>query len=325
MNHPLRLLQAGLVLLTGLLFLPAAGALSAPLPVAYVEPSYPDRNLADLIVVKRLGAPQLLRGRSFDLEPGDQIFVQSKGIIVTVRYIATNAVVRVGHSDRNGPNQADLTVGPSSIQTLPDQIRAWFEEQLSSADHDGKPTPLASKGIVPTHTCFNETGRTDDPTRFDIPILAADKSQIVAGERALYISWQGGARPYSITLAEAETGRVVVQTTGVHEDCSARLPQTSLQSGRYTLTLTDANNVQLQLNTLVVMPVAPDMPAQLKAAALTEDTRQLYFATWLSVVDNGEWAFEAEQRVSAMDCRSQAVQDWLKRWGGGLSCDNVGG
>jgi hypothetical protein len=107
----------------------------------------------------------------------------------------------------------------------------------------------------------------------------------------------------------------------VRGTCAAYLPRTDLRPGHYQLTLTDAQNVKEQEDSLFVVAEAPAEPSELRDANLPEEARQLYTATWMTVLDGGEWAFEAQQRVAAMDCHSTAVQNWLRHWGGTMPCN----
>ena len=310
----------GLAVLMSAALSPMAVAAPSPRSVAFVEPSYPDGDLGTLIQVKRSGMPLPVSGKSVDLRPGDQIFVLKRETVVTVHYVASNAVVPVHHGDGLSANQADLTVGTSALPGLTEAAMAWFKDQLRPIDHDSRRTELASRVINVSQTCYNASGRTDDPTPFKVPSLSANRSQIVAGERALYVSWVGGANPFSVTLTKAETGQVIAHASASGEDCAVRLPRTHLQPGRYDLTVADANNVKEEEDSLFVTPDAPGMPDPLKIEDVPAEARDLYFATWLSVIDGGRWAFEAEQRVAAMDCRSVAVQDWLSQRGAKLIC-----
>jgi hypothetical protein len=293
-------------------------------PVAYVERFFPTgAQLSQLIQVERAGRLLRFEGNKLDLEPGDQIFVTNPNAVIVVRYIANNDPVTVRQSVRTGSTkeQADLTVGSSSLPGLKGELKAWFEDQLTGADRNGhKPLPAASKGVGAPGVCFNETGRTDDPMSFNVPILTAEKSQIVSGPRELFVSWRGGVPPFSVTFADAKTGAVIVRLADIHAACFARLPEKELAVGRYRLTVTDANNVKEEEDSLFVVDHSPSMPPELRDAPLADEARQLYFATWLSAIDDGEWAFEAQQRVAAMDCHSAAVQDWLRRWGSSTPC-----
>ncbi len=264
-----------------------------------------------------------MRGTKLDLEPGDQIFVTNPNAVIVVRYIANNDPVKVRQSVRIGSTkeQADLTVRSSSLPSLGGTLWTWFKDQLTGADRSGSVlSAAASKGVGASDACFNETGRSDDPTSFIIPILTADKSQIVSGPRELFVSWRGGAPPFSVALANAKTGVVIVRLADIHAACFARLPETDLAEGRYRLTVTDANNVKEEEDSLFVVDHSPSMPPELRDAPLADEARQLYFATWLWAIDDGEWAFEAQQRVAAMDCHSAAVQDWLRHWGSSTPC-----
>jgi hypothetical protein len=231
-----------------------------------------------------------------------------------VRMLATNKTVVLAKGEIQEFKQ-------SAVPGLPGSVWAWFIGVLRGSDQAGdSSTRTTASRAVNTGSCYNETGKTNEPVTFRIPILAASRSVLAAGNRAIFVSWQGGVPPFSVTLSAAETGKILAQTVGVRGTCAAYLPRTDLRPGHYHLTLTDAQNVKEQEDSLFVVAEAPAEPSELRDANLPEDARQIYAATWLGVLDGGKWAFEAQQRVAAMDCRSAAVQDWLRQWGSSTPC-----
>jgi len=235
-----------------------------------------------------------------------------------VRKLATNETIAVTFAMTKAEA---YKIPQSAVPGLPGSVWAWFIGVLRGSDQagDSKTATTASRGVN-TGSCYNETGKTNEPVTFQIPILAASRSVLAAGNRAIFVSWQGGVPPFSVTLSAAETGRILAQTVGVRGTCAAYLPSIDLGPGHYHLTLTDAQNVKEQEDNLFVVAEAPAEPRELRDANLPEDARQLYVATWLGVLDSGIWAFEAQQRVAAMDCRSAAVEDWLRQWGSSTPC-----
>jgi hypothetical protein len=295
--------------------------LAASDAVAYVERYFPAGDLGHVIRVERDGRTLRVSGTKLDLAAGDKIFITDRDALVVVRYIANNVPVEVRQNIRTATtDQADLTVGQSSLPGLTDSLRAWLEDQLTTASQQTKRRPVASRGVAVTSVCYNETGRTDDPIAFDVPVFQAQKSQIAAGIRSVFVSWQGGAQPYSVSLADAETNRVISELTGIKNSCATYLPTVDLKSGQYRLTVTDANNVKEEESNLFVVDASPQMPAPLLNAKLPDEARELYFATWLAAIDGGTWAFESQQQVARMNCHSAPVQDWLRRWGTPAPC-----
>jgi hypothetical protein len=249
------------------------------------------------------------------LLPGDQIVITRPGAVVIVRKLATNEIIAIG----TDATSLTYKLPQPAIPGLPKSVLAWFEGALRGAnqasDSNAMVTSRAVKG-----PCYNETGKTNEPVEFRIPVLVASRSVIAAGNRSLFVSWQGGVPPFSLTLSAAQTGTIVAQTADIRGSCAAYLPRTELRPGQYRLTLTDAHNIKEQEDSLFVVDEAPTEPRQLRDANLPEEARSIYAATWLAAWDRGSWAFEAQQRVAAMDCRSAAVQDWLQQWGSSIPC-----
>ena len=293
----------------------AAPPTDADAIVAYIDQIVPSgAQLAHIARITRHGKDP---DNPVTLYSSDQIVITQSDAALTVRMLATtkiDVVTYVVTKDR------PYTVPPRDLPGLQVPVAAWFMGVLRGADQAGNASALTASRAVNTGPCYNETGKTNEPVTFRIPILAASRSVLAAGNRAIFVSWQGGAPPFSVTLSAAETGRVLAQTAGVRNTCAAYLPRIDLRPGRYRLTLTDAQNVEEQEDSLFVVAEAPAEPPELRDANLPEEARQIYFATWLAVLDHGTWAFEAQQRVAAMDCRSAAVEDWLRQWGSSTPC-----
>jgi hypothetical protein len=313
--------------------IPTLGAPPSTAPdgtVAYIDQITPSgARLAEIASIVRHGKnfPIPDTDSPFALLPGDQICIARPGAALTVRKLATNEIVPVRQTVQRsacGLKDPDFTIQQPALSGLPGAVAAWFLEMLRGADQGGGGSALAASRAVRPGTCYNETGKTNEPNTFRIPILAASRSVLAAGNRAIFLSWQGGAQPFSVTLSAAGTGRIVSQVVSVRNACAVHLPQIDLQPGRYQLAVTDANNVKEEEDSLFVATEVPAEPHELRDTNLPEEARQLYTATWLAVQDGGIWAFEAQQRVVAMDCRSAAVQDWLRQWGGSPACGVVG-
>ncbi len=290
--------------------------------VAYIVQQVPaDQPLSGLLGSRRKGqdgkfADVPVACYSVGLVAGDEIRVKQDAAI-TIREIATNKLIPVRHQPST--NAPDYTVDRPTTPGLTGALLAWYKGFLNQSS--GGNVVAASRGPN-SGTCYNNSGRTNEPIPFRIPVLAADRSVLAAGTRAIFVSWQGGVPPFSVALSTAETGAVIAKTTGVLNACAVQLPRVSLTPGHYRLAVTDANNVaEQEENLFFVAADTPTTPRELREADIPEEARQIYTATWMTVLDGGKWAFEAQQRVAAMDCHSTAVQDWLRHWGGTMPCN----
>ena len=292
--------------------------------VAYVVQHVPaDQKLYGLVVISRKGKDGKFKNvpeacSSVDLMAGDEIRV-NQGAAITIRELATNKLIPVRH--HSSTSAPDYTVGPTT-PGLTGSPLAWLKGFFTLADQSGGGSVVAASRGPSSGTCYNNSGRTNEPIPFRIPVLAADRSILAAGTRAIFVSWQGGVPPFSVTLSTAETGAVIAKTNGVLNACAVQLPRVSLTPGHYRIAVTDANNVaEQEENLFFVAADTPTTPRELRDADIPEEARQIYTATWMTVLDGGKWAFEAQQRVAAMDCHSAAVQDWLRHWGGTMPCN----
>ena len=254
-------------------------------------------------------------GPRASLEPGDTLVVDRPGFVVFVHKFADNTLVPV----RKGTS---WEARGQSLRGLAGAVLAWIEDQLSGPDQhritsNGLAT-LGTRGGGDATACYNDRA-TDQPTGFAMPIFAASQSAIDSRHRVLVVPWSGGATPFAVRLTDAANGVVVATLSPVVGTCVARLETPGLRPGRFRISVADAKGAVMEEGNVLVGDAPPPMPDPLKAAALPDIDRQLYYATWLASIDEGKWAFEALQQVAAMDCRSASVQAWLERWGA-FSC-----
>ncbi len=320
-----RIVPAFFTLLAAMALPAAAAAPSDPGEyVAYLDRAYPERiPLAEAARVRRHGEWQSVAKEHYGLKAGDELFITQPGTVVIVRILATSQRIPVGAAGTvaGGDPVPDWTVpaGPG----LPGVVATWFRNFLEGSEHTPGRTQLAASRGAATGACFNEAGQTDEPNPFRVSALTAAGSVLVAGSRPVLVSWRGGAQPFSVALSQEGAKETVVEATGVRSVCAAYLPPVSLRPGHYRLTITDGNHAKIQ-KTLLVIADPPGLPAELREVNLPEEARQLYAATWLALLDDGKWGFEAQQRVAALDCRSAAVQDWLRQWGSPVPCGGAG-
>lgn len=297
-----------------------AGEAPSSIPVAYVEHVYPaTTHLSDAITVVRRGRPVGLDNKA-SLEAGDRIYVLGPSYTVTIRMVATHELIPIRRRGGSPSGEADQIVPGSAIPPLLGRAFEFLKLASITADQSHGDTATASRAV--STNCFNLGGKTNEPLAFDIPSLTAERSLLSVGTRRLSVSWRGGAPPFSIAFTDAGQGRVLAQVTNIRDRCSAVLPTVQVTpGGRYSLTVIDGNGVQEEDDNLFGSDATPTVPEPLLAADLSEEGRGLYYATWLSLQGAGEWAFEAEQRVTAMNCASPAVREWLRAGSGERACE----
>ncbi len=297
-----------------------SGAAGAGPVVAYVA-VVPAKggHLADAATVIRGGrpAPVSPTSDSLGLQAGDKIFLRSPQYTVFVRMLEDPlpSLVR----KRGGPaGVADYLVQQPLVPGLLEQIWDAIQSVFMGADLRAI-AQADSRGDPYEGACFNTTGKTDNPTPFLMPILAADFFKLASGQRRLFVTWRGGAQPFSVKLSNYDTGTVVAHADQV-ADCGAWLTAADLTPGRYRLAVTDALGVPEDEGNIYVVDAAPAEPPALATANLPEEARRLYYANWLATIDGGVWTFEAQQVAVAHGCGSAAVRRWLLEWAKSPSC-----
>ncbi len=296
-----------------------AAAEQTPAYVAYVEKVFPSTlSLAKIISVTRQ------RGRvavtdNTDLAIGDEIRVLDPNAVVTVRMVATRTLYAVRRHAGGHADDSDFVVpnAPGPIGKAFSLLKlASFTASQAHGD-----TSAGSRAVPTAGACFNEGGKSNEPLAFDVPVLTADRSFLARGQRSLFVSWRGGAAPFSVVLAKASSGQVLAHAEGVRGHCLVRLPPAAIEPGeRYRLEITDANGVHEQDNDIYGAPDLPAPPPELRADASADLPRKLYLATWLSLQGDGQWKFEAEQTVAALGCESASVKEWLDAVAGSAEC-----
>ena len=161
---------------------------------------------------------------------------------------------------------------------------------------------------------------TRDISPLLVPALAGPQANLVAGKRALYLAWTGGAGPFSVQVTAGADGREVVSRANIDAH-SVRLPVADFAPGQYTLRVRNraghrVEGIREDGLFVVADDALPPLPDALKDVTLNEEGRTLFYADYLAVQDDGRWTLEALQRVAALPGQSAAVRQWLWRYGG---------
>jgi hypothetical protein len=160
---------------------------------------------------------------------------------------------------------------------------------------------------------------TRDITPLTLPILVAPQTNLVAGQRELFLGWTGGAAPFSVQLLDSRDGREVASISKLNAH-SVFLPAAALEPGQYTLWVRNRAGHRIEgirEDALMVLPqdALPALPPVLRSPGLTEEARTLFYADYLAALDDGRWTLEALQQVAGLKGRSAAARQWLQRYG----------
>ncbi|OQW91648.1 MAG: hypothetical protein BWK79_16405 [Beggiatoa sp. IS2] len=172
-------------------------------------------------------------------------------------------------------------------------LSLWLTDQ-----HDGQLKILASL-----------VGKTHSPTAPFIGVLKGDDQKLSAGERKLFIAWQFGKPPFTVTLKGNEQEQIYPNLSQRHLQ-----EQMTLTAGTYHLVIKDAKR-QTAKYQFTVVDTQPRPPSSHKLSNLSDETMRLLVQTLcLAVQDNGVWRFEAVQQMGQLpenDVPAQITQDAL--------------
>lgn len=193
------------------------------------------------------------------------------------------------------------------IEALRMAYPAYVKQQKNST----RPFINIAKKAHPT--CANT--RINEPVAFAMPLLATERSYLVAGKQTLYLAWKGGQPPHAVDLQNANGESLLPQggaKTVPYGQCiyTLRLKQ-PLQVGQHRLEIkqSDAQNTGVFVeNNLIVVPAnkRPTPPKHLQKNWQKQ-------ADWLAQQDGGKWRFQAAQEVAKQRHKNAQAHDWLMR------------
>lgn len=176
------------------------------------------------------------------------------------------------------------------VATIPKNLVTWLGQWLTRTNDQ----QLQQAVLLRTR------GETENATTLpSITLLAKAKQeqQLVAGERVLYLAWEGGKAPFTLTLEHAGNAQVLAtksQTQWIRQ-------KVSLSLGKYQLLLQDAQTKEAVKYPFTVVTQLPSSPDELNPVNLPADNlRSLTQAAWLASQEEGKWIWEAYQQVVAL-------------------------
>jgi hypothetical protein len=236
------------------------------------------------------GTQRLSPKNGLPLQPGDCITLDAGGsatmtLIVDGREIAITAKSPhycVSAQGTQNPVVAAIARSFASFASV-------FHDAQS--DYDAQSTAAAvSRGASAPHVAF--------------PMLAVGDQRVVAGRRALALSWSGGAPPYVVSVGTE--GATAPLATAHAAAKHVRLPEASFTPGAYAVRIEAADGLRGEARfTVVAASALPAQPADV-ATILADpgtpvDLRAAYAAAWLMADPSDAWRLEAYQRVVGHD------------------------
>lgn len=201
--------------------------------------------------------------------------------------------------------QLDATVPEHKIQVPCSETSSWYGKSLALV------RVIAGLATAPAEVLTGSRGQ-ESQSILKVPALGHYNPLLVAGQRSLYITWNGGVPPYTLTLQRYGGGNLVEQNN--IDSTSVRLPRVHLKPGRYVLIVQDSDKYAIKEDSVTVVDAAklPAPPKALTDARLSKVDHQLLYAYYLEGWGQGEWTLEALQRAAAIKPATPLVRDWLR-------------
>lgn len=141
--------------------------------------------------------------------------------------------------------------------------------------------------------------RANEPVALSIPLLTKyGEQQLIAGERALHLVWQGGKAPYWVQVFQGKAKKAFLVKRSYAK--RVQLEKRKLNVGHYRVVVNDANGQTIEGKFQVVenLPLPLKQVEQaIKANIMPEPTKLTLFAAWLAQQKQGAWKFEAYQQT----------------------------
>lgn len=209
--------------------------------------------------------------------------------------------------------QLDVNVPENRIQVPCGEKARWSDKPLAVLRIiAGLSTAPAAGSASFERALLTRTETEEDSPRLSVPALGNYDAMLAAGERSLYVTWEGGVAPYTVKLAPYGGGTAVAEQSNIVAR-AVRLPKVRLEPGRYMLEVRGGDKYGIEDDAITVVDRTrlPEPPKALMDANLPKADHELLYAYYLEGWGNGEWTLEALQRAAGISPPTPAVRDWL--------------
>ena len=239
----------------------------------------------------------LRQGEQLDVTPmmplyeGDQVYVLN----------ATNNVLK------DKQNYINLRLGDQQLVKVTDQNSPYL---VAKADTNHLIPSQLLASISPwfkslyQHSVKIKQPDTKIPQRddFTMPLLAQSKAQLITGERSLHLAWQGGKAPYWVQVFSEHDQKNPFLIQHKVPTRQLQFEKRLLVPGYYRVIVISVDgswrSTQADFHVVKDLPsTLQKVEAEIQASSLSKPAKQTMFAAWLAQTDNGEWQFEAYQRI----------------------------
>ena len=242
-------------------------------PAGYVVAiSLKGQDLAQKTAIVRQGKelePRLM----MPVFEGDAIFLRDMQSRITVE-LGNGQTVDVGGGTPRYEVKGEIDTGDDTWSII-----AAVGAILGSSGSDAgiAPDTMAAKGIGIT-----------------VPMAVHNANYLVRGSRGIWLAWQGGTAPYSVSLG-AEGAENLHQDSINVPEITFSMPADSPE--RFAVIIRDANGGSAVVR-FRVAEALPDLPGDV-AARRDSPAKHLAAAAWLTGVKDGAWSVEAAQALKA--------------------------
>ena len=247
-------------------------------PLTLRAENYPVGIVAD--ISGPVEAVRVVRGQrsltpevGFLILHGDRIAVTAPGIAVTVNLVGQPDQLVI---DKDNAAERGLMAINADQTTLVANMLHWLADILPRK-HKSQPMMMATRGLAPALV---------------VPIFRPGDQAVATGARDWPVIWQGGAAPYELRLAGAQSLDVLAQKKNLNQP-SAILEGVDPTPGRYILEVQGGGRRATQPLIVVAKSALPRIPREIQDLQTTDKFRKLLYITWLSSQDHGKWVFEA--------------------------------
>lgn len=220
-----------------------------------------------------------------ELQAGDLLIVNDNKHSLKIRFAnASEEVV-------NAQNSPYVVTAKGEVPTISGNIWAWAT-QLTRRQQREKvmAVDISTKG--------GDSEGHDQPPSMALlePRVGKLPKVLLAGKRALFLTWQQGKPDYQITLKQGD--KILFEQT-----VTERVFQSSeldFKPGEYQVLLSDSEQRSVPYPFTVVdsLPAYPSELTDKNLASLSKSARVTLQALWLANQENEKWLFEAYQRVA---------------------------
>ncbi|MEK8017457.1 MAG: hypothetical protein VSS75_011365 [Candidatus Parabeggiatoa sp.] len=217
---------------------------------------------------------------------GDKIEIKDQNHTIEL-FLGGHKHVKVAYQDSPYTVKSVGDVPTPLDNVLQTGINLTQEHERQLKEHNEKCDPKTMCDPITTGT------RNETDGDMLIPLLEDNPSQMVAGQRPLYLRWFGGESPYQVTISE--NGQSLASNSV--EEQWIKTQELPLEvSKTYQVSIKDAKGQSIRQTFDVIATI--DSPKKLQDSSLSPESSQTVWAMALAAQEQGLWMLEAYQKIA---------------------------